>query len=90
MATLISNGHRSGSPSYAIRADSEGEVNLSQASEQLISRKALATRWQCSPETIKRRTREGVLHPVRFNQRMLRYRMSEVVSVEQEASGMTP
>jgi hypothetical protein len=85
---LISNRHRF--PSHAIRADSAVEVNVLKASEQLISRKALAARWQCSVETIKRRTREGLLHPVRFNQRMIRYPISEVIRVEQEASGMTP
>jgi len=55
-------------------------------SQQLISRKALATRWQCTPETIKRRTREGLLHPVRFNQRNLRYRLSEIIQVEDSAT----
>jgi len=55
--------------------------------EQLITRKALASRWQCSKETIKRRTTAGLLHPVKFNQRMLRYRLSEVLQVEQAATG---
>jgi len=60
---------------------------LTQSTEQLISRKSLAFRWECSVETIKRRTREGLLHPVRFNQRMIRYSMSEILRVEQEALG---
>jgi hypothetical protein len=64
--------------------------NSSEASEHLVSREALASRWQCSVETIKRRTREGLLHPVRFNQRFIRYQMSEIVSVEKEASGGAP
>jgi hypothetical protein len=55
--------------------------------ELLISRKALAARWSCSTETIKRRTRDGLLHPVRFNARMIRYQLSEVIRVEQEAGG---
>jgi hypothetical protein len=61
-----------------------------QTSEQLVSRKVLATRWQCSVETIKRRTREGLLHPVRFNQRLIRYPLSEIIRVEKEASGGAP
>jgi hypothetical protein len=61
-----------------------------QTSEQLVSRKVLATRWQCSVETIKRRTREGLLHPVRFNQRLIRYPLSEVIRIEKEASGIAP
>jgi hypothetical protein len=72
---------------YATRADSEAGVNLSEVSERLVSRKALATRCQCSIETIKRRTREGLLHPVRFNQRMIRYRTSEIIRIEQQAAG---
>jgi hypothetical protein len=55
--------------------------------EQLISRKALAARWSCSPETIKRRTRDGLLHPVRFNARMIRYPLSEIIYIEQQAGG---
>ena len=55
--------------------------------ERLISRKVLAQRWSCSTETIKRRTREGLLHPLRFNSRMIRYQLSEILRVEQEAGG---
>jgi len=62
-------------------------TNLAATTEQLITRKSLAARWQCSPETVKRRTREGLLHPIRFNQRLLRYRLSEVLQVEQAAGG---
>ncbi len=55
-------------------------------SEQLVSRKALAQRWACSTETIKRRTREGLLHPVYFNARMIRYRLSEILRVEKHGT----
>jgi len=61
-----------------------------ETSEQLLSRKALARRWQCSGETIKRRTREGLLNPVRFNQRMIRYPLSEIMRIEKEATGRAP
>jgi hypothetical protein len=57
------------------------------ASEQLITRKSLATRWQCSVETIKRRTAAGQLHPIRFGPRMLRYPLDEVRRVEREGAG---
>jgi len=59
--------------------------NYGMQREELISRKALAARWQCSVETIKRRTRDGLLHPLRFNSRMIRYAMSEILRVEQQA-----
>jgi hypothetical protein len=55
--------------------------------EQLISRKTLAERWSCSTETIKRRTRDGLLHPIRFNARMIRYQLSEIIRIEQDAGG---
>lgn len=55
--------------------------------EQLLSRKALAERWQTSVETCKRRERAGLLNPVRFSQRLVRYRLSEVVAYENAAAG---
>jgi len=56
-------------------------------SEQLVSRKSLAARWQCSVETVKRRTAAGQLHAIRFGPRMVRYALSEIIRVEQEAAG---
>jgi len=53
--------------------------------EQLLSRRALAQRWGCCIETIKRREREGVLRPIRFNQRLLRHKLSDVLAVEAAA-----
>jgi hypothetical protein len=55
----------------------------------LISRQELARRWSCSTETVKRRTRDGLLHPLRFNSRMIRYAMSEILRVEQEAGALS-
>jgi hypothetical protein len=57
------------------------------ASEQLLSRRALATRWGCSNMTIKRREQEGVLRSIRFNRRLLRYRLSDIIAVEAAAGG---
>ena len=55
--------------------------------EQLLSRGALAQRWECCIETIKRREREGILKSIRFNQRLLRYRLSDIVAIEAAAGG---
>jgi hypothetical protein len=55
--------------------------------EQLLSRRAVADRWQTSVETVKRRERDGLLNPIRFNQRLLRYRLSEIEAVEAAAAG---
>ena len=48
----------------------------------LLSRSQLASRWGVSKETIKRREREGLLTPIRFNQRLLRYRLEDIVTIE--------
>ena len=54
--------------------------------ERLLSRKQVAKRWRVSTETIKRRGREGLLPPLRFNQRLIRYRLADVIRVEQQAA----
>ena len=53
--------------------------------EQLLSRKAVANRWQTSVETVKRRERAGLLKALRFNQRLLRYKLSDVEALEAAA-----
>src|SRR5215471_6270191 len=68
-----------------LRADIDS--TLVPTSEQLITRKSLAARWQCSVETIKRRTAAGQLHPIRFGPRMLRYALEEVRRVERDGAG---
>ena len=56
-----------------------------QKNEVLLSRKQVADRWSVSLETIKRREAAGVLQPLRFSARQVRYRLSDVVSAEQSA-----
>jgi hypothetical protein len=55
--------------------------------EALLSRKQVANRWSVSLETIKRREAAGLLHPIRFSQRQLRYRLTEIIGVERAAAG---
>ena len=52
----------------------------------LISRKQVAKRWGVCTETVKRKERSGLLLPVRFNERLTRYRLSNVLALEQEAT----
>jgi len=52
--------------------------------EQFLKRRELAARWRCSTETIKRRQRAGLLHPVRLSQRLLLYKVSEVEQMERD------
>ena len=49
---------------------------------QFISRRELASRWGVSLATIKRRENERLLRPYTFNQRLIRYRLSDVEAFE--------
>lgn len=51
---------------------------------RMISRAQLAKRWGVSKETIKRRENEGLLQPIRFNQRLLRYRLEDILAIEEK------
>src|SRR5215469_14437821 len=55
--------------------------------DDFISRADLAVRWGCHIETLKRREKQGSLHPHRFSLRMVRYPLREVRALEQEAGG---
>ena len=55
--------------------------------EVLMSRKQVCARWACCAMTLKRREVAGLLKPVRFNQRMLRYRLSDILAIEAAAGG---
>jgi hypothetical protein len=55
------------------------------ADDVLISRKWLCTRWQCSDETLRRRERAGLLNPIHLSNRLVRYRLAEVMAVEKDA-----
>jgi len=48
----------------------------------VLDRKQLANRWGCSIPTIKRREKEGLLHPVYLSTRLVRYRIADIESIE--------
>jgi len=52
--------------------------------DSLSTRRELARRWKVSIETLKRRERTKILRPMRLDGRIVRYRMSDVVRIEQE------
>ena len=52
--------------------------------EMLLTRSELARRWKVSIETLKRRERAKILRPVRLDGRVLRYRLSDVLRIEEE------
>jgi hypothetical protein len=49
--------------------------------EPLFTRQDVADRWQQSTETVKRRERAGMLHPLKLG-RSMRYRLSDILSFE--------
>jgi hypothetical protein len=57
---------------------------LPSAVAQLLSRRQVAQRWGCCEHTVARRRD---LKPLRFNDRLLRYRLEDVEAVERAAAG---
>ncbi len=55
--------------------------------DHLLSRRAVAARFSVCTGTIKRWEKRGQLKPIRFNERLLRYRLSDIVRVEEQAEG---
>ena len=55
--------------------------------DSLLTRRELARRWKVSIETLKCRERAKILRPMRLDGRIVRYRMSDVVRIEQEGYG---
>ena len=59
---------------------------LRQRDERFLSRQELAERWSLSIREIISREKHGVLKPYRFSYKGTRYRLSEVLMVEEEAA----
>ena len=55
--------------------------------DKLLTRLELARRWKVSIETLKRRERARILRPVRLDGRVIRYRLSDVLRIEEEGYG---
>ena len=52
--------------------------------DTLLTRSELARRWKVSIETLKRRERARILRPVRLDGRVIRYRLRDVLRIEEE------
>ena len=55
--------------------------------DRLLSRSDLKERWSCSLETLKRRERDGLLHPLKLGAKV-KYRLSDIVEAEREAEAV--
>ena len=51
-----------------------------------LSRAEVMRRWRVSITTVKRREQQGILRPIRMSAHAVRYRLSDVVRVEDEAA----
>lgn len=49
-----------------------------------LTRRDVANRWNCCPHTVARRPD---LTPIRFNRRLLRYRLEDVQAIEAAGHG---
>ena len=55
--------------------------------DKLLTRLELARRWKVSIGTLKRRERARILRPVRLEGRVIRYRLRDVLRIEEEGYG---
>ncbi|HEY3899949.1 MAG TPA: hypothetical protein VGM54_15180 [Chthoniobacter sp.] len=57
--------------------------------QRLLSRRQVCQRWACCPMTLARREAAGLLQPIRFNARLVRYRLSDIEAIENAAQAAT-
>jgi len=55
--------------------------------DHFLSRRAVAARFSVCTETVKRWEQRGMLKPIRLNSRLVRYRLSDVLKMEEQAQG---
>jgi predicted DNA-binding transcriptional regulator AlpA len=62
------------------------ETKFDPKQERQLSRKELSERWGLSVKTLKRREKEGILRPLSLGARTVRYRLSEILAIEEDAA----
>jgi hypothetical protein len=58
---------------------------IQQITDTLFSRRQVANRWSTSIETVKRRQKQGLLTPIYLSKRQVRYRLSQIIGIEEAA-----
>jgi hypothetical protein len=61
------------------------QEQIQQRTDVLVTRRQLASRWNCAVETIKRRQRQGIITAVRLSPRQVRYSLLEIIRIEEAA-----
>ena len=59
---------------------------ISPQNDRLISRKELSERWSLSIKTLRRREKAGELHPLTLSANTVRYRISAILAIEEDAA----
>jgi hypothetical protein len=54
--------------------------------DRQLSRKELSERWNPSIKTLKRREKAGTLRPLSLGARTVRYRLSDILRIEEDAA----
>jgi predicted DNA-binding transcriptional regulator AlpA len=62
------------------------ETKFDPKQDRLLSRKELAERFGVSIKTLKRREQAGTLRPLSLGARTVRYRLSEILAIEEDAA----
>lgn len=61
-------------------------LTLHPKEDRQLSRKELAERWSLSIKTLKRREKVGALRPLSLGARTVRYRLSDILAIEEDAA----
>jgi len=62
------------------------ETKFDPKQDRLLSRKELSERFGVSIKTLKRREKDGILRPLSLGARTVRYRLSEILAIEEDAA----
>jgi hypothetical protein len=54
--------------------------------EQFLTRDELRERWRLSLSELHNKEKAGVLKPYRFSYKIVRYKLSDILAIEQEAA----
>ena len=57
--------------------------------ERLIGGREIGIRWSCHPKVAYARAIKHGARPIRFNARTVKFRLSEIVRIEEEATATT-
>jgi hypothetical protein len=54
--------------------------------EQFLTREELRERWKLSLSELRNREKAGLLKPYQFSYKIVRYRLSDILAIEEQAA----